>query len=298
VLSSISSSRVLAAWPLRVAAATVAILVAYNLAIAVADPDIVLNFDAGLRNQIIADRYLDETPPRAVLTGSSMGFRLSVDYMEGDYLGPEIYNLSFAGKTALPGLDLILAKPALPRLVLVEMNTMDRGYDREAAAESLREPWRRVRAAMPGFRIQNRPLDLAIVLSWRVVKSILGSAAVNATERIYVAPAPLGEPEPPIDDEIRFTIAQNIRLLEERITALRSSGVRVVLVRLPTGPVEDITKVRFMWDAVHARFATGQYEWLDLSSGGPYQTDDGVHLTKSSARLVAGTLRLFVERGT
>jgi hypothetical protein len=298
VLSSISSSRVLAAWPVRVAAATVAILVAYNLAIAVANPDIVLNFDAGLRNQIVAERYLDEAPPRAVLTGSSMGFRLSVDYMEGDYLGPQIYNLSFAGKTALPGLDLILAKPALPRVVLVEMNTMDRGYDREAAADSLREPWRKLRAAMPGFRIQNRPIDLGIALSWRALKSVLGSAAVNATEHIYAAPADLGERDPPIDDDLRFTVAENARLLAQRIAALHLSGVRVVLVRLPSGPVEDTAKVRFMWDAVHARFAPGQYEWLDLSSGGPYQTDDGVHLTKSSARLVAGTLRHFLEQGT
>jgi hypothetical protein len=298
VLSSISSSRVVVAWPLRVAAATVAILVAYNLAIAVVNPDIVLNFDAGLRNQIVAERYLDEAPPRAVLTGSSMGFRLSVDFMEGDYLGPQIYNLSFAGKTALPGLDLILAKPALPRLVLVEMNTMDRGYDREAAADSLREPWRRLRAALPGFRIENRPLDLAIVLSWRALKSMLGSAAVNATERIYAAPAGLGERGPAIDDEVRFTIGENIRLLEQRIAALQSSGIRVVLVRLPSGPVEDNAKVHFMWDAVHARFGPGQYEWLDLSAGGPYQTDDGVHLTKSSARLVAAALRHFVERGT
>ena len=62
--SSIFSSKLLAAWPLRTALATTAILIVYNLAVALVKPDIVLFYDSGLRNVIVAERYLDGATPR------------------------------------------------------------------------------------------------------------------------------------------------------------------------------------------------------------------------------------------
>jgi hypothetical protein len=295
VPSSIFSSKLLAAWPSRVALTTAAILITYNLAVALVKPDAVLFYDSGLRNVIVAEHYLDGATPHAVLTGSSMGFRLAADFTEGDYLGPEIFNLSLAGKTALPGLDLILAKPKRPRIVFVEMNTMERSYDGSFAADRLREPWNALRPYLPGFRLENRPLDLAIGLARKALKSVLARAGITASERTYSAPAGLPE-GPPINDRLRAAIAENTQVLERRIAEFRSAGIRIVLLRLPTDPAAETPATRFMWETCYSRFAPSRYEWIDLRSTGSYQTDDGIHLNRSSARLAASVLRAWVER--
>ena len=46
------------------------------------------------------------------------------------------------------------------------------------------------------------------------------------------------------------------------------------------------------------QFASDRYEWLDLRTTGTYETEDGVHLTRSSARRAAALLRRFAENGT
>jgi hypothetical protein len=297
VRSSIFSSKLPAAWPWRVALATAAILIAYNLVVTLVKPDVVLFYDSGVRNVIIAERYLDGATPRAVLTGSSMGFRLHADFTEGDDLGLDIFNLSLAGKTALPGLDLILAKPKRPHIVFVEMNTMERGYDGSFAADRLREPWNGLRPYLPGFRLENRPLDLAIGLARKALKSVLARVGMTASERTYSAP--VGSPDgPPITDRLRTAIAENMQLLEQRIAEFRSAGIRVVLLRLPTHPASETAATRLMWDTCYHRFAPTRYEWIDLNSTGSYETDDGIHLNRPSARLAASMLRMWVERET
>jgi hypothetical protein len=297
VPSSISSSRSGIAEPLRIAVSATAILVAYNLLVAVAKPDAMLNFDNGIRNVVVAERYLDGAPARAVLTGSSMGFRLSTDFMEGDYLGPDVFNLSFAGKTALPGLDLILARPERPRLVFVEMNTMDRGYDRDLAPDRLSEPWFTIRRFAPGFRTENRPLDLAIVFAWRAAKEVLGDLGLSPTERVFSGAAGQASNGPPLSDSLRAIVDDNMGLLAQRVDALRAAGIRVVLLRLPSDPAMDTARSTYMWDQCGRQFTSDRYEWLDLRSTGTYETEDGVHLTKSSARRAAAVLRQIAESG-
>jgi hypothetical protein len=295
VPSSIFSSRSAISEPLRIAIITVAILVAYNLLFAIAKPDAMLNFDTGIRNVVAAERYLDTTAAPTVLTGSSMGFRLAVDFMEGDYLGPYVFNLSLAGKTALPGLDLILAKSDRPRLVFVEMNTVDRGYDRNFASDRMSEPWFTIRRFAPGFRTENRPLDLAIVFSWRAMKGALGDLGISPTEHVFLPAAGHMESGPTVDDSLRRIVADNMRLIAQRVDAMRAAGIRVVLLRLPSDPAMDTARTAYMWDQCGKQFASDRYEWLDLRTTGTYETEDGVHLTKSSARKAASVLRHFAE---
>jgi len=278
--------------------AAAAILVAYNVLVAVAKPDATLNFDTGIRNFVTAERYLDGAAAHAVLTGSSMGFRLAVDFMEGDYLGSDVFNLSLAGKTALPGLDLILAKSDRPGLVFIEMNTMDRAYDRNFAADRLSEPWFTIRRFAPGFRTGNRPLDLAIVFAWRAAKGTLAHMGISPTEHVFSPATGHADSGPPVDDRLRAIVAENLRLVAQRIDAMKAAGIRIVLLRLPSDPAMDTAATAYMWDQCGRQFASGRYEWLDLRTTGIYETEDGIHLTKSSARQAAAVLRRVAESGT
>lgn len=269
--------------PLRTAAAAAAIVVGYNVFIAVVKPDAVLNFDAGTRNVAIAERYLYGPTAPAVITGSSMGFRLAADYMEGDYLGAKIFNLSLAGKTALPGLDMIIARRARPRLAFVEMNTMDRRYDRVFAADRLSEPGFTIRRFAPGFRTENRPLDIVIVYAWRLAKKLLGDVGMSPTQRVFSPGPGYVNKGPPVDDDFRALVAENMRVLARRIDILRAAGVRIVLLRMPSDPAAENASTAYMWRRNASHFPPSRYAWFDLRTAGTLY-DGGRHSSDQDRR--------------
>ncbi len=87
----------------------------YNVVVAAIRPNLPLDYEAGERNVIIAERCLLRPAPNAVLVGSSMSRRLG--YIDGGF-----ENLALDGEGPLTGLDLVLRRSAYPQRVYVETN--------------------------------------------------------------------------------------------------------------------------------------------------------------------------------
>jgi hypothetical protein len=273
--------------------ATCAILLAYSAFISAVRPDLEISYDSGARNRAIADNYVDRPDGRAVLVGSSLAYMLSKEYVRADALGPEIYNLAFMGGHAATALDIIIRKAQWPRLVLVEMNIMDRGYDLDFARRPFAQPWRAIRTAIPGFRPENRPFDLGIVALWKFLRDDLGSGVV--TQPKLTSNPPRVDKEPPID-EFRAKIAASLAMIRDQVAVLHAHGVRVVLVHFPVHPaVENDPRTRYQWQKIYEAFPPDQNEWLEFDRSGSYETTDGSHLTIPSARRFAAALRQFVD---
>jgi hypothetical protein len=296
VLSSIFSSNRSLAFPLRVASAACVVLVCYNAIIAVVRPHLAISYDSGTRNRAVVENYIDDFNGPAVLVGSSVAALLSKTFMGADALGPDIYNLAFAGGHAANGLQTILRKPQRPRLVLVEMNVMDRGYDLDFSGSQLAQPWRTIRAIAPGFRLENRPFDLVIVALWQAVRDGLRRFGIASREPPY-SPPPSASSEPPsIDAAYRTQVGASIDVVKAQISALQTQGVRIVLVHFPAHEsVERDAHTQYAWGKVHEAFPSAQYEWLELDSSGPFETTDGIHLSTASARRAASVLRQFEQ---
>lgn len=282
-------------FPIRVAFATLALLLAYNFLIAASKPNAVVSYDSNLRNRVIAENYVDHPVAPAVIVGSSMTFLLSSAFMEGEYLGNRIYNLALAGRNVATGLDIVLRKPERPRLIFVEVNRLELTYAPEFVEQLYQQPWRSLRQIAPGFRLENRPLDIATVLTWSAAKNLLGRWGVAASERVYApmsgvngtVPREPAGPSPAYHALMKFIVD----VLGQRVDALRARGVRIILLRMPADPTTETVEERYKEIETLRRFPKGEYEWLDLRGTGDYQTSDGLHLIKISARQVAKILK-------
>ncbi len=176
-------------FPLRVAGAALVTMLGYALFIRMEHPNTVIAYNSGLRNRIVADKYVDEPVKKAVLVGSSLGVRLTPDVTSGSYLGPDIFDLAMLGQNSATGLDIILRKMPLPQIALVEMNILEHPYDPKFAEEVFAEPWRTLRQIAPIFRLENRPFDLSIIALERTLKYGLSRAGLHSDESVYSPPA-------------------------------------------------------------------------------------------------------------
>ncbi len=277
------------AFPLRVGLAACLILAGYNVFVVAARPDFVVSYDAQTHNRIVAERYVDGGAHQAVLVGSSMSAILSREYMRADSLGPDIYNLALLGGHSATGLDMIIRKKEWPRVVLIEMNVMDRPYDPEFARECFAEPGRAIRRVLPAFRLEYRPFDLAIVALWQFVRDRIAGRASPPSS------APTKPPsidDRPPDAPYRAEIAASLRTIADQVAVLRAHAVRIVLVHLPVDPaITHEPRTQYLWQQTYAAFPPDRYDWLEFDKSGSYETPDGIHLSIASARRVAAELR-------
>ena len=61
-------------------------------------------------------------------------------------------------------------------------------------------------------------------------------------------------------------------------------------------PAFDAAHSQFKEREARRRLPSDGYEWLDVRGTGTYQTDDGLHLVKSSAQRVARVLAAVAEQ--
>jgi hypothetical protein len=291
VPSSTSGSERRLQFPLRVAAATIAMLLIYNAVIALAHPDAVANYDQGTLDRVTAARYLDGEPtPRAVLAGTSLSFTLSLDYMREDDLGPDIFNLGLAGLNVTIGLDVILEKPQRPRRVYVETNNLDSPDPPGFAASLIAEPWLTLRRLAPGFRLENRPLDLIAAYAGRLFRGMRGSAL--PAQAVYVPDVMRLPTASALNEEQRMFVAARVAQMGRQIDELEAHNTQVVLVQFPVDASVDRTpRAAAIRELELARFPPDRYRWLAIAEPDSYPTFDGMHLTIPAARRMARLLR-------
>src|SRR5579862_1872882 len=107
-------------------------------------------------NILKAEEYLcSSNQPCQVIVGSSLSARLNPSV-----LGKDCFNLALNGGSALTGLELLVRSGARPRLVLVEINNLDREVDRAFVDDEISPVFSLLRRHFSIFREENRPADL------------------------------------------------------------------------------------------------------------------------------------------
>lgn len=302
---------------MRLAVALALLLGAYSLLLAKFQPDVVLDFDAGTENHIIAERYVLGATPEAVLVGSSLSRML------GTQPGSDVYNLSFSGGSPLTGLEIVLRNGTLPRTVFVETNIIERALDESLARSVFDEPVASLRRWVPAFRYEYRPANLALsAWTWSEWARAQGwrAALARASRAGRAAPAPADAPagDPlsaaefadlqqdatfrrglaaqladadKVPDSLRAATARSVATLQRQVAALRARNVRVVFVRMPVfAGVDQTARERFMDDAVRAAFPAPGYEWLETPPGTRLRWVDSLHLVGPSATWMAARI--------
>jgi hypothetical protein len=285
----------------RVGLAALAIFLAYNGLLALVRPHATPSSDSGLRNRIVAERYFDGSVPAAVIVGTSIAYRLSPGFLQGNDLGPAMYNLAFGAGSAATGIEILLRKDTQPRVVIVETNLGYHAADPNLLRELVTEPRPTLRRYLPALRAENRPVDLLVTSSWSALRTLTFGRRVpvdaepdirDFSDRLAVT-LPRNNT---ISEALRAEIKSGIETTGELVDALVARNVRVVLVQFPVHPsIAASGRHRQVRARMEARFPPDRYEWFAIPDATSYHTDDGVHLTRASGRRLASVLRRVVE---
>ncbi|MGO4677943.1 hypothetical protein AB4Z40_34235 [Bosea sp. 2YAB26] len=292
--SFISSSRTV----LVTAALALAI---YGAAIAAWRPPIHLYPDQDAFNLARAERLLiGEGRPDTVIVGSSLGVRIPDDWLPKDWL-----NISLGGKGAATGLALLRAASTRPKRVLVEANTLERATDFAFLKETVGPMPLSLRAWLPGFRAEYRPINLLLSIAggWRSGPN--ARRAAGDLESACLALQSSSGHDVVADDVVRREVAravsqpappelsQSLAALQPEIASLQAQGVKVLLFVWPTDR-ELMRAPR----AVAIRMAVAKtfpmLRLVSLDAGG-LETEDGLHLAPLSARRAACALARAVD---
>ena len=179
-------------------------------------------------------RYLNASKVDTVLVGSSMTGRLLPSYFKEQ--GMEVANLGLDGCHAPIGLEIVLLRKNLPKLVLVEADAIpnDPNATANSNEQTLREAYQsptfQMGAVIDSFRPENRPLSM---LYWWI-KKLSGSkpGAVGHSARAPKPddiPAASQQKSSPEDAPNKIQIKQ----IEGLLSTLKERGVNVCLLAVP-----------------------------------------------------------------
>ena len=236
---------------------------------------------------ITLNRYVQERIPDVVLVGSSLTYRLKEEY----FATPRLRNLALAGGSPVTSLDVVLAQPRLPGIVLVETNLLSRPPDDAVIARYARgqsaEPrfFRPIRVAVAAY--ENRvhaPLSHAQIVAG--MDSLLKQPPREFDNRIYADRAVRQ-----YDEDPSVAVQANVESIAGLMQKARELGVRVMLFELPLPKQVEATRfVEITRRIVHGRFPDSA-QWLPIDvDPGQLRWLDGVHLDERSAMLVVRSM--------
>jgi hypothetical protein len=289
VPSSTSSFRIAARLAGKLAAVFAVLLASYSVLIWIHPIYATRFIDGWTQNQVLAERLMVDPQawPR-ILVGSSMSLTL-----EQAELGDDLYNLSFARIGGSNGLEIIRRLGLHPREVIIEINMLQE-IDTHFVGQLFDALLLPIRRWVPAFRSEYRPVNL--VLNWssqrHAVPPLESPIVVDNADpgvrtrwlaelqRLYDRPLTEGETR---------AITQDLRAYVDYLTG---GGTKVTFLEMPMDPrIAATASFRARSETIRKLFPPDRYRWIDLSSAGPFETRDGVHLLHVPAVKVARLLR-------
>lgn len=232
-------------------------------------------------NVIRAQRYVYGQQERpTVLVGSSLSARLD----EGA-IAPGCFKLATAGGSATTGLEVVRRSGRVPRVILVEANdTLLRGVDAGLLVSIEARGPLDLRRAMPVFRAEYQP----VTLLHGFIRHHRGGAK-DATGEGGARPANfealLAEQKAAVYKKLEAEVAdKKLADVEVALRDLMARGTRVLFFEPPVHPeVAAAPLMSAMRATLLRRFPPARYRWAPRSAEA-FETTDGLHLTKGSAR--------------
>ena len=253
-------------------------------------------------NVIKMQEYLYATAGHCptVIVGSSLAAKL-----RPQALPPSVCNLALRGQSVFEGFELMRRAGQAPRLILVEINVLDRAPARGTIEDLFSPALHPLRRWYPGLQARHQPLNEALATGLAVLGRVRPATASHLEEKLGVG----GHTQPgaalPVDDAsyqppsaavVEATRAdydqlppqpafgQNLALLRHYVRYFTAHGSRVVFFEMPIDAQAcGGAKMRFIRQQLAAAYPASQLTWLPTPDCAAYRTTDGMHLTDPSA---------------
>ncbi|SHJ49762.1 hypothetical protein SAMN02745146_3253 [Hymenobacter daecheongensis DSM 21074] len=258
-------------------------------------------------NQIKMQQYVYGRPEAysAVIVGSSLAAKL-----RSYALPAHTYNLAFRGQSVFEGFEILRRTGQVPKLILVEVDVLDRASDASTAATLFHPIMHPLRQALPALREQNQPLNQLFGLGFRVLERLKPAAAGRIREKVGGAALPSATaaaaeaPEAPttaqdaalalkMEQGMRQNFAQlpdtamfrqNVQALRTYIDYFSQRGSRVAFFEMPISAVAcQSNKLNYMRQQLLTMFPRQRFTYLPQPDCQAYTTTDGMHLSDASA---------------
>ena len=236
----------------------------------------------------VLNRYTQGPVPGIVLVGSSFTARLKEEYFDA----PNLKVLGLAGGSSITALEVLMGRERLPKIVLIEMNILERGEDLAlvqrftdgANASTLPRP---IKSAVAFYeRWLHAPPDRRQADA--MVAALLQAQPSDFDNRVYVdrtmrewnASLPTAE------------ITKNAAVLEHLVRQIEARGSLVYFYSLPyVETLQASDYARATANTARATF-TNDLQWLRLELPmHELRWADGVHLDERSSIVVSKELQ-------
>jgi len=238
----------------------------------------------------LLDRYVEGPVPDVLVAGSSLTARLNEEYFDTPNLGV----LGLAGGSPITALGVALARDRLPKIILIELNILNRGEDRalvERFGENRAPTWPRpIRSAIAFYeRWHHPPPERSKAKA--VAAALLQGPPSDFDNHVYVERAVRELSAAPSE----AIMADNLATLKRLVERIEARGSKVYFYILPlAGPVQDSIAEKATAAAAHAAFPDDR-RWTHLDGSQPdLRWADGVHLDERSAAMIAKQIDRFL----
>lgn len=231
------------------------------------------------RNVVKAEEYLYEEGQEAkvVILGTSMGSRIVMDSLPGDY-----FNLAMAGMGIFDGLSLLEKASRKPEVVLIEMNVVLRGQNEDLRKDLFHPVFYPLKAHIPALRKKYQPVAVA--------KALLRDRSGSRQDvGLFVPPKHIFDQEVAnvmrnsAKEPSQITLSQRFRKLSQQIQTLRDDNVQVVFFEMPFyAKAQNLREPTLIRQEFHKYFPAARFKYIDLPSDA-YDTSDGIHLAPREA---------------
>jgi hypothetical protein len=250
--------------------------------------------------------YQHHSKLNVALVGSSI-----VANIPADLIGEYVVNLGLNGGCTQTGLEAAIRQDVKPKILLVEINnTIDRKVDKQVIESNYNPVLYNFRRYLPAFREEYKP-STQLILRLDELRNKFKQAG-NPVEKPIDdrktdrSPSTdkldsLGDKlvsqliqsnSNPLSSQERNLLTQEAQYIRSKISQIERDGTHIILFNVPGDHrLENTLAVKQSRLLMKKLFPPNNFEWLPEPPTRKWLTGDGVHLTKSDARVYANFLK-------
>ena len=243
--------------------------------------------------------YANQRDFPTVILGSSLAAKL-----RPQVLPPGVCNLALRGQSVFEGFELLRRTGHVPRLILLEINVLDRQPNSGTIEELFSPALYPLRRWYPGLQARHQPLNEVLSGGLAALAWLRPAAAQRIQEKLGVSTAatqatpPADAPgyQPPSAAVVAANRAeygklpaqpgftQNMALLEKYLAYFTTHGSQVVFFEMPfDAQACQGVRMAYIRQQLATTSPSSRLRCLPRPDCSAYRTTDGMHLTDPSA---------------
>jgi len=268
------------------------VFAAYSSMLKIVKPKVTAFQNQWVQNYSIAEVYMYKPIlPSTVIVGSSMSAKL----LEEEF-SDSVYNLSFAGGSALTGLNLIKKKNHIPRLILIETNTIELPTNYEMLNDLFTPFIWRLKRYITSLQYTYQPINIILsVMKKQFDRSDAEKIDEKPNYKLLESILVRRMRQNKKADDI-FEGRKELLELKKLVVFFSNKGTQIVFFKIPVHSTILASKRYIVRKTVlHKIFADMQVDWLKNPSSYKFETSDGLHLLFKGARDFSRFLNSVIE---